>query len=110
MMGHLRELDVNGINFDIGFAIEFFKDSRHFVLECQLVGDDAGVGLAVPITFDYVAVPKPDAIAEGMAKIISGRTAMERAARQRAVERFSLSHWFDRHETVFKRLLGEGIA
>lgn len=76
----------------------------------ELVGDDAGVGLAVPVTFDYVAVPEPDAIAEGMAKIISGRTAMERAARQRAVERFSLSHWFDRHETIFKRLLGERIA
>jgi glycosyltransferase involved in cell wall biosynthesis len=76
----------------------------------ELVGDEAGVGLAVPLTFDYAAVPEPSAIADGMAKIISGRTAMERAARQRAVERFSLSHWYDRHETVFKRLLGEGIA
>jgi hypothetical protein len=32
---------------------------------------------------------------------------MARAARQRAVERFSLTNWFVRHQAVFDRLLEE---
>jgi glycosyltransferase involved in cell wall biosynthesis len=71
----------------------------------ELVGNDAGVGLPVEKTFEYAAVPKPEAIAEGMAKIVDGRAGMAQAARRRAVERFALPQWFDRHQAVFQRLL-----
>ena len=76
----------------------------------ELVGEAAGEGLAVPETFDDVAVPEPRAIAEGMARIIDRRQAMGEAARARAVERFSLANWFDVHETVFRRLLAERVG
>jgi glycosyltransferase involved in cell wall biosynthesis len=75
----------------------------------ELVGDDAGVGLPVEQTFEYPAVPHADDIAKGMAAIIRGRETMAANARRRAVERFSLTHWYARHEAVFRNLLGETI-
>jgi glycosyltransferase involved in cell wall biosynthesis len=73
----------------------------------ELVGDDAGVGLPVEQTFEYSAVPKPDDIASGMAAVMRGRETMAANARTRAVERFSLTNWYARHEAVFRKLLGE---
>jgi len=51
--------------------------------------------------------PAPGAIAEGMAQIIAHCARMGAAARQRALERFDLSHWLARHERVFRALLGK---
>lgn len=74
----------------------------------ELVGDEAGVGLAVEQTFEYAAVPSSQAIAEGMVKIVRHRETMGASARRRAVERFSLPHWFARHRSVFNDLLRTG--
>jgi glycosyltransferase involved in cell wall biosynthesis len=71
----------------------------------EQVGLEAGVGLPVPQTFDRDVAPEPVAIAEGMSRIIQGREQMAAAARARAVGRFDLSHWFSRHETVFRSLV-----
>jgi glycosyltransferase involved in cell wall biosynthesis len=71
----------------------------------ELVGQEAGVGLAVPETFDDTPVPDPTVAAEGMARVIANRERMARAARARAVERFCVSVWLDRHEILFKELL-----
>ncbi|MGV3632910.1 MAG: glycosyltransferase family 4 protein [Pseudorhodoplanes sp.] len=75
----------------------------------EQVGDDAGVGLPVEQTFDYPVVPTADEIAKGMEAIIQGSEQMSKAARARAVERFSLTHWYSRHEAVFNKLLGESL-
>jgi glycosyltransferase involved in cell wall biosynthesis len=75
----------------------------------ELVGDDAGIGLPVEQTFDYPAVPAADDIAKGMEAILRGSDQMSKAARTRAVERFSLSHWYARHEAVFNKLLGGSL-
>jgi hypothetical protein len=40
-----------------------------------------------------------------MARIMLERDAMGRAARARAIERFKLGDWFDRHQRVFEHLL-----
>lgn len=72
----------------------------------ELVGTEAGVGLAVPETFDETPVPPPLAIAEGMARIIGARARMAEAARARAVARFGLAQWIERHRQVFQSLLG----
>jgi glycosyltransferase involved in cell wall biosynthesis len=73
----------------------------------ELVGEDAGIGLPIEQTFERAVVPTAEAIAEGMAKIMRVHAPMAAAARQRAVERFALSHWFDRHAAVFERLLNK---
>jgi glycosyltransferase involved in cell wall biosynthesis len=70
----------------------------------ELVGE-AGVGLPVPETFDDTPVPPPTAIAEGMALTIREHAPMAAAARARAVARFSLAAWLDRHEALFRALL-----
>ena len=72
----------------------------------ELVGGEAGLGLSVRETFDEDVAPEPAEIATGMAKVMEARDNMALAARQRAVERFDIAHWFDRHEAVFTRLLG----
>lgn len=71
----------------------------------EQVGPDAGFGLPVPATFDEDVAPEPNAIADGMAHVIRQHSAMAFAARARAVERFDLSLWFARHETIFRSLV-----
>jgi len=70
----------------------------------ELVGSDAGMPLPVPDTFEDVA-PAAEAIAEGMARVMQDRERMASAARARAVERFALPHWLERHQAVFECLL-----
>lgn len=71
----------------------------------EQVGQEAGVALAVPETFDKDVFPEPDEIAKGMSLIIKNHAPMAAAARARAVEQFDLSRWFARHEAVFHSLL-----
>jgi glycosyltransferase involved in cell wall biosynthesis len=72
----------------------------------ELVGTDAGVGLAVPESFEEDVVPEPAAIAEGMNTIIRQQPAFSAAARRRAMERFDLPQWLARHDAVFEQALG----
>ncbi|MDI1345178.1 MAG: glycosyltransferase family 4 protein [Pseudolabrys sp.] len=71
----------------------------------EQVGPDAGFGLPVPFTFETDVAPEPNAIAAGMVHVIRQRDTMATAARARAVERFDLSLWFARHETIFRSLV-----
>ena len=71
----------------------------------EQVGSAAGVSLPVPDTFERDVAPEPEAIAEGMARIISEHAAMGAAARARAVEHFDLSAWLSRHEAVFRSVM-----
>lgn len=71
----------------------------------ELVGTEAGVGLAVPESFEEDVVPEPAAIAEGMSRIIRQQAEFGAAARRRAVERFDLPQWLARHGAVFEEAL-----
>lgn len=73
----------------------------------EQVGSEAGLGLPVPQTFEQDLTPSPNAIADGMAYVIQHRASMAAAARRRAVDRFDLTYWLARHETVFRSLLGK---
>ena len=75
----------------------------------ELVGDAAGVGLACPDDWDKLHVPGARAVADGMAAILDGRgQAMGRAARARAVARFDMGPWIERHRDLFEALLEAG--
>lgn len=71
----------------------------------ELVGSDAGV--ALPCTEDWEAprAPAPEAVGEGMLRIAGNHTAFAAAARRRAVERFDIAHWIERHRAVFQQLI-----
>jgi glycosyltransferase involved in cell wall biosynthesis len=71
----------------------------------ELVGTEAGVALAVEATFAETPVPDASAIAAGMAEIMAGRDRMAAAARARAVARFDLGAWLNRHAALFAAIL-----
>lgn len=73
----------------------------------ELVGGEAGVGLAVCATFEGNPVPAPQAIADGMARIMAAHDVYAAAARRRAVERFDLAGWLGRHRAVFGKLVAD---
>ncbi|OHC73504.1 MAG: hypothetical protein A3G18_07990 [Rhodospirillales bacterium RIFCSPLOWO2_12_FULL_58_28] len=70
----------------------------------ELVGEAGGVAIDTGECWDEQLLPSPDAVAEGMAQIVKNRRAFAAAARARAVERFDLSHWLERHRRVFESL------
>ena len=72
----------------------------------ELVGDDAGVGLACDEDWERPRWPEPEAVAGGMASIVAAHGSQRAAARRRAVERFDIAPWIERHRGVFADLIG----
>lgn len=71
----------------------------------ELVGDDAGVGVPHPNTWDRDEPPAPEALAEAALRVLAEREERGAAARRRAVERFALEPWLERHAEIFAELL-----
>lgn len=72
----------------------------------ELVGGDCGVALACAESWQRPHWPAPAAVAEGMRAIADNREAMAASARCRAVARFDIAPWIERHRAVFADLLG----
>jgi len=70
----------------------------------ELVGDDAGIGVTHPDGFERDEPPEPDALAEAISRVLADRADYAAAARRRAVERFALEPWLDRHSELFAEL------
>jgi glycosyltransferase involved in cell wall biosynthesis len=71
----------------------------------ELVGLDAGVGLALPEDWKNIHIPDSHAIAQGMMEIAENQQTMRLAARERAVNFFDLKNWIDQHRLVLQDLL-----
>ena len=76
----------------------------------ELVGDEAGIGLPAEIGWERDDPPDSDRMAGAVLEAAARRTEMGEAARQRAVERFSVNEWIDRHRAVFARLIAADRA
>lgn len=74
----------------------------------ELVGPDAGVGIPVEESFEKIIAPEAIAIAEGLERLIATREKLAVAARTRATNKFDLSKWIGRHQTVFEQLVRDG--
>jgi glycosyltransferase involved in cell wall biosynthesis len=70
----------------------------------ELVGDEAGVGVPHPETWERDQPPAPDAFAKAVRDVLAERERYAVAARHRAVERFGLEGWLDRHGELFAQL------
>jgi glycosyltransferase involved in cell wall biosynthesis len=68
----------------------------------ELVGDEAGIGVPHPQSWERDEPPDPEALADAVRKVLADRARYAEAARRRAVERFSLRPWLDRHEELFR--------
>jgi len=71
----------------------------------ELVGDEAGIGVPHPGGWDRDEPPSPDALAEAVLSVLANLDLFATAARGRAVERFALRPWLDRHEQLFAELV-----
>jgi glycosyltransferase involved in cell wall biosynthesis len=69
----------------------------------ELVGDDAGIGVPHPDGFERDDPPPADELAEAVQQVLAALPRYAAAARRRAVERFALEPWLDRHADVFER-------
>jgi glycosyltransferase involved in cell wall biosynthesis len=70
----------------------------------ELVGDDAGIGVPHPESWERDEPPTPEALAEAVSHVLASRDAYSAAARRRAVENFALGPWLDRHAELFAEL------
>jgi glycosyltransferase involved in cell wall biosynthesis len=68
----------------------------------ELVGDEAGIGVAHPESWERDEPPDPEAFAAAVRTVLGERRRYAEAARRRAVERFALGPWLERHEVVFR--------
>jgi glycosyltransferase involved in cell wall biosynthesis len=72
----------------------------------ELVGEEGGVGVAHPDGFERDQPPDAAALAAAVDRVLRDHGRYSVAARRRAVERFDVRPWLDRHEELFRRLLG----
>jgi glycosyltransferase involved in cell wall biosynthesis len=71
----------------------------------ELVGDEAGIGVPHPESWDEDVPPSPEALAEAVHRVLAERERYAEATRRRAVERFALEPWLARHAELFDELL-----
>jgi len=72
----------------------------------ELVGPEAGVGVPAEATFERIVPPDPEALADGVERVLAALPRYAEAARRRAVERLDLRPWLERHRIVFEELRG----
>jgi glycosyltransferase involved in cell wall biosynthesis len=70
----------------------------------ELVGDEGGIGVSHPVSWDRDEPPAPEAFANAVRVVLADRQRYAEAARRRAVERFALEPWLDRHARLFNEL------
>jgi glycosyltransferase involved in cell wall biosynthesis len=70
----------------------------------ELVGEEAGIGVPHPDTWERDEPPGPEELADALDRVLADLPRFASAARARAVERFALGPWLDRHAELFERL------
>ncbi len=71
----------------------------------ELVGDEGGVGVPHPESWERDEPPAPEALADAVDLVLADLAGYASRARMRAVERFSLEPWLERHSVVFSELV-----
>jgi glycosyltransferase involved in cell wall biosynthesis len=71
----------------------------------ELVGDEAGVGVPHNVSYERDDPPSSEALAAAVDAVLDELPAYAAAARARAVERFALEPWLDRHADLFQALV-----
>jgi glycosyltransferase involved in cell wall biosynthesis len=70
----------------------------------ELVGDEAGIAVPHPVGWERDEPPRPEELADAVRAVLAERDRFAAAARRRAVERFALGPWLDRHAELFSEL------
>jgi glycosyltransferase involved in cell wall biosynthesis len=72
----------------------------------ELVGSEAGIGVPHPVSWERDEPPSAEALAAAVEQVLANRESYASAARRRAVDRFALVPWLDRHTELFEELVG----
>jgi glycosyltransferase involved in cell wall biosynthesis len=70
----------------------------------ELVGNDAGVGVDAPLDWETSHPPDPEKLAEGVQTVLENYVKFSKNARRRAVDRFDVRPWLQRHKEVFEMI------
>lgn len=70
----------------------------------ELVGKEAGIGIAGPLDWEHEHPPAPAELATAVQQILARYSDYRTAARHRACTHLSLTPWLDRHTAVFQDL------
>ncbi|MGQ0560250.1 MAG: glycosyltransferase family 4 protein, partial [Gemmatimonadota bacterium] len=73
----------------------------------ELVGDDAGIAVACREDWEEAHSPAAADLADAFCRVVDRHDEFAAAARRRAVERFDINPWIDRHRAVFERLYAQ---
>lgn len=71
----------------------------------ELVGDDGGELIDVPLSWDRPAAPEPEQLANAVMRMIPDWLARSRAARARAERLFDAGPWVAEHRRIFESLI-----
>lgn len=71
----------------------------------ELVGNEGGILLPVPETWDEIPVPDAEALADAVRKIEADLPRWSLQARERAVARFDVSPWLEGHRKLFDSMV-----
>ena len=71
----------------------------------ELVGEDAGIGVEHPDSWERDEPPAPDELAAAVERVLADLPGYSAAARSRALEHFALEPWLDRHAELFDELV-----
>ena len=74
----------------------------------ELVGDEGGIRVPHADSYERDEPPSPEAMADAVARVLSDRGRYAAAARERAVARFALGPWLERHAELFAGLVSQG--
>jgi glycosyltransferase involved in cell wall biosynthesis len=70
----------------------------------ELVGEEAGIGVSHPDTWERDEPPDPAELADAVERVCADLARYSANARARAVEHFALGPWLDRHSELFTEL------
>ncbi len=73
----------------------------------ELVDEESGIGVPHPVGWERDQPPAPEDLADAVLRVLADRARYAEGARRRAVERFDVRPWLDRHEELFNQLLAK---
>ena len=71
----------------------------------ELVGMEGGIGVKAPLDWEQIHPPDPQGLARAVVDVISNYERFSKGVRARAVEKFDVRPWLERHRIVFESLV-----
>jgi glycosyltransferase involved in cell wall biosynthesis len=71
----------------------------------ELVDGEAGIGVPHEASWERLVPPAPEELADAVERVLADLPRFSAAARARAVERYALGPWLERHAELFAELL-----